>query len=323
MLTENLTVTSVKPYLRVLSSWRQRIIYIGFVAIFAVFSIALHDQGFLDPDNLLNIGRQTAMISVMAVAMTFVLSAGEIDLSVGATAGFASVVTALALRYGMVPGIVAGGLSGIVIGALNALLTTRIGIPSFLTTLAMMGIARGVAMSISATAAVPILNQNFAFIFGSGNLGPIPILLLWTLVFAIVGYIVLGRTTFGRRVLATGGNETAARYSGIDTRRVKMGVLLLSGAIAGIAGMLYAGRLHSGRFQFGEGDELSVIAAAVLGGTSLFGGIGTVIGSIVGALMIGLINNGLILMGLDYSQQLIARGAIIILAVALSQQKQR
>jgi len=144
---------------------------------------------------------------------------------------------------------------------------------------------------------------------------------IWTLVIAVVGHIVLRRTTFGRRVLATGGSETAARYSGVDTRAIKMKVLVLSSLGAAIAGMLYAGRLHSGRFQLGEGDELSVIAAAVLGGTSLFGGAGTVVGSIVGSLMIGVINNGLLLMGLEYSQQLIARGVIIIVAVAISQSR--
>ena len=152
-------------------------------------------------------------------------------------------------------------------------------------------------------------------------MGPVPVLMLWTLIFGLAGHLTLRRTRFGRQVLATGGNETAARHSGVDTKKVKAHVLTLSGLTAAIAGMLYAGRLQSGRFQFGEGDELSVIAAAVLGGTSFFGGVGTVVGSIMGTLMIGLINNGLILMGLEYSQQLIARGAIIILAVSLSQQR--
>jgi len=304
------------------SSWRQYIIYLGFVVIFIVFSVTLYDRGFLDPNNLLNIVRQTAVIAVMAVAMTFVLSAGEIDLSVGAVAGLASVTTAMAMETGgTLVGVAAGLATGLGVGLFNGALTTRVGIPSFLTTLAMMGIATGVAMWISDTAAVPILEPAYIYIFGGGNVGPIPSLLLWVLVFAIAGHLLLRRTTFGRRVLATGGNETAARYSGIDTRSIKMRVLLMSSVVAAIAGMLYAGRLQSGRFQLGQGDELSVIAAAVLGGTSLFGGAGTVVGSIIGALMIGLINNGLLLMGLEFSQQLIARGAIIILAVALSQSR--
>jgi len=305
-----------------LSNWRQNIIYIGFVVIFVVFAIALHDRGFLNPNNLLNIFRQTAMIAVMAIAMTYVLSAGEIDLSVGAVAGLASVVTAMAIDLGgPLLGVAAGLGTGIIVGIFNGLLTTRIGIPSFLTTLAMMGIAKGVAMWISDTAAVPIISKTYSFIFGGGSFGPIPVLLVWMVVLGIIGQLVLRKTTFGREVLATGGGEVAARYSGINTRAIKFRVLVISSMAASLAGMLYAGRLQSGRFQLGEGDELSVIAAAVLGGTSLFGGVGTVVGTIVGALMIGLINNGLILMGLEFSQQLIARGAIIVLAVALSQSR--
>ena len=302
------------------ANWRQNIIYIGFVVIFIVFALTLNDKGFLNPNNLLNIVRQTAMIAVMAVAMTFVLSAGEIDLSVGAVAGLTTVTVAMAIAIaGPVGGILAGLATGLAVGMFNGWLTTRIGIPSFLTTLAMMGIAKGVAMWISDTAAVPILSPGYSWIFGGGSVGPIPVLMFWMAVIAGVGHVALRRSGFGRKVLATGGGEMAARYSGIDTRSIKFKVLVLSSCAAALAGMLYAGRLQSGRFQLGEGDELSVIAAAVLGGTSLFGGKGTVIGTIVGALMIGMINNGLILMGLEFSQQLIAKGAIIILAVALSQ----
>lgn len=312
------STTPARSLLRL--SWRQNIIYLGFAAIFLFFAFTLHDRGFLEPTNLLNIVRQTAVIAVMAVAMTFVLSAGEIDLSIGALAGLASVTTAMAIDVGgALTGIMGGLATGLLVGVANGLITTRIGIPSFLTTLAMMGIARGVAMWVSDTRSIPIVDQTFPHYFGGGDIGPVPTLLLWTLIFAIAGHLVLRKTTFGRRVLATGGNETAARFSGINTRSIKFRVLVISSLAAAAAGMLYAGRLHSGRFQFGEGDELSVIAAAVLGGTSLFGGKGTVIGSIVGALMIGLINNGLILMGLEFSQQLIARGVIIILAVAVSQ----
>ncbi len=304
------------------ANWRQNIIYIGFVAIFVIFALTLNDKGFLNPNNLLNIVRQTAMIAVMAIAMTFVLSAGEIDLSVGAVAGLATVTVAMAIDFaGPVGGVAAGIATGLAVGMFNGWLTTRIGIPSFLTTLAMMGIAKGVAMWISDTAAVPILSPGYSWLFGGGSVGPIPVLLFWIAALGGVGHIVLRRSGFGRRVLATGGGETAARYSGIDTRNIKMKVLVLSSCAAALAGMLYAGRLQSGRFQLGEGDELSVIAAAVLGGTSLFGGKGTVIGTIVGAMMIGLINNGLILFGLEFSQQLIARGGIIILAVALSQKR--
>lgn len=323
MSSTNLAASPGRSWREALAaSWRQNIIYLGFVAIFVFFAVMLHSKGFLDPNNLLNIVRQTAMIAIMAVAMTFVLCAGEIDLSIGAVAGLASVTTAMGIDFGGWPvGVAAGLLTGAVVGISNGVMTTRIGIPSFLTTLAMMGVARGVAMWVSDTSAIPILDRGYAFWFGGGNLGPVPTLLVWTLIAGAIGHVVLRRTTFGRRVLATGGNETAARYSGVDTRSMKLRVLIISSVAAALAGMLYAGRLHSGRFQLGEGDELSVIAAAVLGGTSLFGGAGTVVGTIVGALMIGLINNGLILMGLEFSQQLIARGAIIIIAVAISQQR--
>lgn len=298
--------------------WRQYVVYIGFVLVFIVFAIVLRNEGFLSSGNLLNIVRQTTMITVMAVAMTFVIATAEIDLSVGSVAGLASVVAALAIAsFGFIPGVIAGLLTGAVVGLTNGLLVTRIGIPSFLVTLGMLGIAQGIAMWITGTGPVPILNNTFNAVFGSGGLGPVPSLVIWTIIVFVMGYIILRRTAFGRKVLATGGNESAARFSGIDTKRIKLIALTMSGVAAALAGMLYAGRLQSGRFQWGQGDELSVIAAVILGGTSLFGGTGTVIGSLIGSLMIGLINNGLILLGLEFSQQLIIRGAIIILAVAL------
>ncbi len=291
--------------------WRQYVVYIGFVVLLLFFSIVLSGSGFLNLTNLLNIVRQTAIIAVMAVAMTFVIAAAEIDLSIGSLAGLTSVVTALAiLQYGILGGIVAGLLVGLIV-------VTRIGIPSFLVTLGMLSAAQGAAMWISATAPIPIANDVYNNIFGSGEVGPIPSLVIWPLVFLAVGHVVLRKTAYGRQVLATGGNATAARFSGVNTRRIKFLVFLVSGTVAALAGMLYAGHLQSGRFEWGQGDELSVIAAVILGGTSLFGGAGTVVGSVFGALLIGLINNGLVLMGLDVSQQLIIRGLIIILAVAL------
>ena len=305
-----------------LTNWRQNIIYIGFVGIFIFFAVTLGHKGFLDTNNLLNIVRQTAPIAIMAVAMTYVLAAGEIDLSIGAVAGLASVATAMSMDIGGVPlALFAGAATGLIVGVINGIISTRIGIPTFLTTLAMMGVAKGTSMWASGTKAVPILSDGYNWLFGGGYVGPLPVLLFWMLIAAVIGHVVLRRTTFGRWVLATGGSETAARYSGINTRNIKFKVLIISSLAAAIAGMLYAGRFQTGRFQLGEGDELSVIAAAVLGGTSLFGGKGTVLGSIMGALMIGLINNGLILAGLEFSQQLIARGAIIILAVAISQNR--
>jgi ribose transport system permease protein len=298
---------------------RQNMLYVGFVVLFVVFAVTLGDEGFTSSNNLLNIIRQTATISVMAVAVTFVIGAAEIDLSVGAVAGLASVICAMALdSYGLVPGILAGVLLGATVGAINGSLVVGLGIPSFLVTLGMLGIAHGTAQWITDSAPQPILNDSFNNVFGTGDLGPIPSLVIWTAVAVAIGHVLLRRTGYGRGVLATGGNEEAARFSGVPTRRIKFTVMMASSTVAAVAGMLYAGRLQSGRFQWGEGDELSVIAAVILGGTSLFGGRASVIGALLGSLMIGLINNGLTLMGLEFSQQQIVRGAIIIVAVALA-----
>ena len=298
--------------------WRNYIVYFAFIGVLIYFSISLNEDGFLSTDNLLNIVRQTAMISIMGVAMTFVIAAKEIDLSVGSITALSSLTAALALQagFGLVGGVVAGVGTGIVVGLINGLLITKAGIPSFLVTLGTMGVISGAAMWVTNTAPVPIVDPTFNFIFGSGDIGPVPILLIWTLIITVIGQILLKKTAFGRQTLATGGNESAAKFSGVKTWKIKLMVFVGMGMMAGFAGILYAGRMHAGRFTFGEGDELSVIAAVILGGTALAGGVGTVIGTVIGSLMIGVINNGLIIMGLDVSQQMMIRGLIIILAVA-------
>lgn len=302
--------------------WRRYVIYIGFVVIFIFFAVLLGDEGFLSANNLLNIFRQTATITVIAVGMTYVIACAEIDLSVGSVAGLSSVCAAMGIAaFGLIPGIIAGLLVGVVIGAVNGALVSLLGIPSFLVTLGMLGVAAGLAQWITQSAPQPILNDTFIVIFGGGNFGPIPGLLVWSAIFVAIGAVAMNKTRFGRQVLATGGNRTAAQFTGVNTKRIKFQVMLLSGVVASVAGMLYAGRLESGRFQWGSGDELSAIAAVILGGTSLFGGAGSVVGTLMGALLIGLINNGLILAGLDSSQQQVVRGVIIILAVALARKK--
>jgi ribose transport system permease protein len=299
--------------------WRDYTVYIAFAVIFVIFAIALSDDGFLSSNNLTNIVAQTAPISIMAVAMTFVIVAAQIDLSVGSVAGLASVTTAMAIQaWGGIPGVIVGVLTGAAIGAINGILVAYIGIPSFLQTLGMLGIAAGLAMWITSSAPKPIIDQTYNDVFGSAEILGVPILVLWTLVAVAIGHVVLRRRPFGRYALATGGNEEAARFSGIPTRRIVFTVMLASGMVAALAGMLYAGRLQSGRFSWGQGDELSVIAAVVLGGTSLFGGRGSVIAALVGSLLIGMINNGMLILGLEYSQQQVVRGCIIILAVALA-----
>jgi ribose transport system permease protein len=211
------------------------------------------------------------------------------------------------------------GLSvGLVVGLANGLLTTRLRVPSFLITLGMAGIVGGLSRWITELSPVPVLDDGYTFAFGSGDIGPVPTLLLWTLVALVVAHVVYRKTTFGRELLATGGNRTAARYSGIDTARIRTAALVICSLTAALAGLLYVGRLHSARYTLGETDLLTVIAAAVIGGTSMAGGRGSMVGALIGSLVMGVLNNGLILMGLAVTEQMIARGLIIVVAVALS-----
>jgi ribose transport system permease protein len=302
--------------------WRQYVIYIVFAAIFVVFAITLRGDGFLNHENLLQIVEQTAMVSVEATAMTFVIAAAEIDLSIGSVAGLASVIAALSLgRFGLGVGILLGLGVSLAVGVVNGGLVTLLRIPSFLVTLGMMGAAEGVARWVTNESAEPVTNGSFIDVFGGGSIGTVSVLVVWTIVVVAIGAVVLRKTAFGRQIFATGGNRVAADYSGVATARIKFAVLALSGLAAGLAGMLYAGRLQSGRFDWGAGDELSAIAATILGGTSLFGGGGSVVGALFGSLMIGLINNGLILAGFGVSQQEVIQGVIIIFAVALGRRR--
>jgi len=303
---------------------RNAIVYLGFVAVFVFFAVVLHDRGFLTVGNLTNIARQTAMISVMAIGFVFVLGAGEIDLSIGAVVALASLVTAIALRdVGIWLAVPAGLATGVVVGLVNGLITTKVRIPSFLVTLGTLGIVNGLARWITDLKSVPITDPAYTFLFGSGDLGPVPILFVWTGVALVAGHLVLRKTAFGRHVLATGGNRTTALYSGVRTDRVKIAALIISATAAALAGMLYAGRLHGARYTLGEADMLTVIAAVVIGGTSLFGGKGSVVGAVIGSLIMGIINNGLILMGLSVAQQMMFQGVIIVLAVALTSREER
>jgi ribose transport system permease protein len=295
------------------------VVYVGFVLIFAFFAVTLRDSGFLTIDNQLNVLRQTAFVSVMAFGTTFALSAGEIDLSIGQVVALTAMVTAGLLRDMNALVAVPAGLSvGIITGLVNGLLTTRLRVPSFLITLGMGGIIGGLSRWITNLQPVPVLDDNYTFIFGSGNIGPFPTLFLWTIAVLVVAHVVFRKTTLGRQVLATGGNRIAARYSGINTNRIRIASLVICSTTAALAGLLYVGRLHSARYTLGETDLLTVIAAAVIGGTSMAGGRGSIVGALLGSLVMGVLNNGLILMGFSVTEQDIARGVIIIVAVALS-----
>ena len=296
------------------ADWRQYVIYIGFAATFAIFAITLKHSGFLQSNNLLNIPRQASVVAVAAVAMTFVIASAEIDLSVGSLAGLAGIAAAFGSNHGgLLVAILAALGVGLIIGMLNGLLVTVVGIPSFLVTLSMLWMIRGFGQWRTSAKGQPIAAPSFATIFGSNTMR-----IVWLVVFAVVGTIVLNKTRAGRQVLATGGSRMAAEFSGISTKRVKFWIFVASSLCASFAGMILAANLNNtGKYEYGQGLELSVIAAVILGGTSLFGGKGSIPGTIFGALFVQLIGNGLLLTGLESSQLDIIKGAIIIVAVAL------
>lgn len=300
---------SVAPYL----------MYGIFAALIILFSIL--SPVFFSASNFLNIGQQTALVTIIAVGMTFVIISGEIDLSVGASMALSGVATAMAMQAtggSLLVGVVVGVAVGASIGLANGLITTGLGIPSFLVTLAMLGIARGLALMLSEGQPVIITNPVFWDLFNSALIFGIPVPMIWTAIVLLIGAYLLHASAYGRRVYAVGGNRQAARYSGILVNRVKIWAFVLTGAAAGFAGLIWTARAQAARPDVGGGMELDVIAAVILGGTNLFGGRGMIIGTLVGSLLIGVINNGLTLMGVSSSAQMMVKGAIIIIAVALS-----
>lgn len=318
-MQNNRSLLGIPEGAKVKINFSNYMVYIIFVIVLLIFAL-WHGEKFFSTSNILNITRQTAMISIMAVASTFVIAAGQIDLSIGSIVALTSLVTALVLQstdnlfLAIGSGLVVGGL----IGLFNGFFVAKIKIPAFLVTLGSLSLVKGAAMWLTNTSAVPITNDTFNYLFGLGTIGPIPVLFVWTIIVAAIGYFALTKLPFGKKVLATGGNPTSAKYTGINVARTTMAVFVLSGIASAFAGMLYSGRVQTARYTFGEGDELSVIAAVILGGTSMAGGVGTVIGSVVGSLLMGVINNGLIIGGLSVSQQMMVRGGIIILFVTLS-----
>lgn len=294
-------------------------VYIIFLVVLSLFAIFIGGS-FFSLNNILNIIRQTAVVSMIAVTMTFVIAIGEIDLSVGSTIGLSGLMAALVLQStDNIPLAILAALAvGLVVGLINGLLIVALNLPSFLVTLGMQMVLVGTSMWITNTTAIPIGNTTFTFIFGGGSIGKLPLLLLWVLITGAVGYIVLNRTPYGKKVLAVGGNATSARYSGINVKKIVVYVFVYSSLMAALGGMLYAGRMSSGRYTFGDGLELDAIASVILGGTSMAGGNGSIVGAIIGSLLIGTINNGLMFFGLSTAQQTVDKGAIIILSVALS-----
>jgi ribose transport system permease protein len=295
------------------------IVYVGFIAIFLFFAITLHDAGFTSTRNLTNIILQTAPATIMAIGLVFALSAGEIDLSFGSAVAVSALSAAVVMQVLPMPLAILAGLgAGLAVGAFNGLMVAWLRLPSFLVTLATLGLFAGVARTMTNLRSIPVTNDVFTGVFGSGDLFGIPSLVWWTITCVAVGHIVYRHTRFGAHVLATGDNARAAQVSGIKVPRIRFIVLTICGGCAGLAGLLYAGRLQSATYTLGESDLMIVIAAVIVGGTSLNGGKGSIIGALIGSLLMGMLNNGLILMGLQVSDQMIVRGLIILVAVAAS-----
>ncbi|MFE0013452.1 ABC transporter permease [Mesorhizobium sp. NPDC059054] len=298
---------------------QQYVVYLGFLAIFLFFAVVLKDSGFLTVRNLSNIVLQTAPATIMAIGLVFVMSAGEIDLSIGSTVAVAALAAAVTLgQYGLVAGVLAGLGAGLLIGLINGALVAYVKLPSFLVTLATLGLFAGVSRSMTDLRSIPVTDSVFTGFFGSGVFLGIPSLIWWTAIAVAIGHIIYRETRFGAHVLATGDNARAAGVSGISVPRIRLAVMAISGTLAGLAGLLYAGRLQAAKYTLGETDLMTVIAAVIVGGTLLNGGRGSIIGALVGSLMMGMLNNGLILMGLSVSDQMIVRGLIILAAVAVS-----
>lgn len=304
----------------VLASLRPYFVYIGFAVIFLFFAVFLHDDGFLTGRNLTNIVLQTAPATVMAVGLVFVLSAGEIDISFGSAIALSALTAAVTLATGapFIVGVTAGLGVGVLVGLVNGFCVAQLRLPSFLVTLATLGLIAGIARSITGLRSVPVVNDSFITLFGSGALFGIPALVLWSVAAVAVGHFFYRETRYGAHVLALGDSAAAAIAAGINPARTRMSVFILSGACAGLAGLLYAGRIQSARYTFGEADLMTVLAAVIVGGTKLNGGYGSVVGALIGSLLMGMLNNGLILMGLSVSEQMIVRGLIILIAVAVS-----
>jgi ribose transport system permease protein len=297
----------------------------GSLAVIAFFAIDLRSSGFLSVSNAQAVIAQATVISILAVGNVLVLTAGEIDLSFANVVPLSGVTLALLTPdIGIWPALVVALLTGMAVGLVNGFITVYVGVPSFIVTLGMMEVINGVTQWVSNQASLPVTNSAFDNIFGSAQVGPISILVFWTFGIAILGAWLLQRTAFGRMIAATGGNETAARYSGIRTSRMRVSVFVLNGLLAALGGLLYVGQLHGASYQYGGSSALILtLAAVIIGGTAMSGGRGRILGAIVGSLLLGFISNGLVMMGLSIEAQLAFTGVIIVAAVTVSGRTKR
>ncbi|WP_168582857.1 ABC transporter permease [Gephyromycinifex aptenodytis] len=307
-----------------------------FILIAFIVLLAIATGGsFLQTRNLFNVVVQVAPIAIIALGMTFVIITNGIDLSVGSTVALSAVVAcslaqvvsptsmypnlpALPILLPVVIGILVGAATGLV----NGFLISFFKIAPFIATLGMMTAARGVALMYTDGRPISRLAAGYNFI-GQGSILGIPVPILLLILCAVLAHVLLTYTRFGRHTYAIGGNEQAARVSGINIGRVRLWIFTLTGALAGLAGVILSARIGSGNPQLGTMMELDVITATVIGGTSFNGGVGTIWGTIVGALIIGVINNGMDLMNVSPFMQLVVKGAIIVVAIIIDERKNR
>jgi len=292
-------------------------VFIILLIICVVFAVGSHD--FLTTSNLLNVALQTSIIAIIAIGMTFTILTAGIDLSVGSLMALGGALAAgLAVRQGLgtYGGIAGALLVGLMLGGVNGLLIIKGKMPPFVATLAMMAIARGLTLVYTQGRPIAGLEENFIF-WGTGRLLSIPVPVILLVILALIAYVVLRHTRFGLYVHATGGNEETTRLAGISPNRIKLAVYVISGFTATLGGVLLTARLWSAQPNAAVGWELDAIAAPVLGGVSLFGGVGSIGGTLVGAFIIGVLSNGLNLLGVPSYYQQVIKGVVFILAVML------
>lgn len=272
---------------------------------------------FLTSKNVLNILRQNASNLFLATGMTMVIILGGIDLSVGSVIALSGCVAAGCVEFLGLPEIVgfaAAILVGGIVGVFNGTVISKTDIPPFIVTLASMNIAKGIALVYTQGAPIRCMTDAFKFP-GAGYVGSIPTPVILMLIIFIIAALIINRTKLGRHIYAVGGNAQAAKFSGINVEKVKFRVYAYTGLMAGIAGVVVASRLYSGQPTAGDGAEMDAIAAVVVGGTSMSGGSGKIGGTLIGVLIIGVLNNGLNLMGVDSNWQYIVKGMVILMAV--------
>ncbi len=306
-------------------NWRGIMDKMGIVIVVLIISalFAVMDENFLTWSNMMNMLRQTAINAILAAGMTFVILTGGIDLSVGAIVALAGVSGVYFSQWmPALPAMLLGTLVGAAAGYVNGVLTAKTKLPAIIVTLGSMTYLRGIAYVV--TGGYPLILNDGSFIkMGQGYLGPVPIPIVIMLLVYAVFFVILKYTVFGRNVYMIGGNSEAAFLTGIRVVPRMTWVYTISGICSGIAGVILSARLLSGQPNVGSGYELDAIAAVVLGGTSLAGGMGTIVGSLFGALFMGTLSNGLTLLSVPYYWQLIIKGIVIVLAIYIDRLRQR